>query len=90
MTDIQLCPFTNANLDDVESIQIWEKTLPTTSKGSEITYLEEIGANIDHVVIDESGDSVRFEITITQEASDEIGENLYTHGWENEDFDPED
>ena len=46
MSDIQLCPFTNANLDDVESIQIWEKTLPTSSKGSEITYLEEIGANI--------------------------------------------
>ena len=51
MSDIQLCPFTNANLDDVESVQIWEKTWPTTSKGSEITYLEEIGANIDNIVI---------------------------------------
>ena len=85
MTDIQLCPLTNANLDEVESIQIWEKTLSTTSKESELTYLENIGANIDHVVIDESGDSVRFEMTIIQEASDEVGENLYTHGWENND-----
>jgi len=90
MTDIQLCPLTKVNLDEEESIQIWEKTLPTTQKGSEITYLESIGANIDHVSIDESGDKITFEMTIIQEASDEVGENLYTHGWENEDYDPED
>ena len=87
MTDIQLCPLTNANLDEVESIQIWETTVSTADKGSVITYLENIGANIDHVLIDESGDSVRFEMTITQEASDDLLKDLLANGWENEEYD---
>lgn len=87
MTDIQLCPLTNANLDEVESIQIWETTVSTTDKGSVITYLENIGANIDHVLIDESGDSVRFEMTIAQEASDDLLKDLLANGWENEEYD---
>ena len=81
MSDLSLCPFTNVNLDEEESIFVWELTVPT-SKTQEIKErLHKNGFNLDYVDITNGSGTTSFEMTLSEDAHQDLEGSLHEAGW---------
>ncbi len=81
MTDIQLCPLTKVNLDEEDSIFCWELTVPT-SKTQEIKErLHKNGFDLDSVDIINGSGTTSFEMTLAEDAHQDLEGSLHEAGW---------
>ena len=81
MSDLSLCPFTNVNLDEEESIFCWELTVPSSKTEELKKSLADINCDLDHVVITDNGESTNFEMTLSEDAHQDLEGSLHEAGW---------
>ena len=81
MTDTSRCPISNTNLDECESIFVWELTVPS-SKTQEIKErLHKNDFNLDYVDITNNGETTSFEMTLSEDAHQDLEGSLHEAGW---------
>ena len=82
MTTDSRCPIFNTNLlDENECIFVWELTVPSSKTEKLKKTLADADFNLDYVDITNNGETTSFEMTLSEDAHQDLEGSLHEAGW---------
>ena len=82
MSNQSRCPIFNTNiLDENECIFVWELTVPTSKTEDIKKKLADAGFNLDYVDITNDSGTTIFEMTLSEDAHQDLEGSLHEAGW---------